>query len=162
MLRFKSISIMTALAVVALLTVKTVNANAQTILPKVATVFFDHDGDGIPNGLDPDFIRGTGMGQGDQANFIDENGDGICDLFQNGGQGMGRGAGNRGQSGLRNFVDADGDGVCDNFTGTGTRGAGRGSRVNFIDADGDGVCDNAGIGVGSQMGKRGGRRGGRK
>ena len=40
--------------------------------------------------------------------FIDENGDGICDNYQNGGKGLGQG--NR-----ANFVDADGDGVCDNY-----------------------------------------------
>ncbi len=77
--------------------------------------------------------------------FIDENGDGICDNFQNGrrGLGLGNGKGNR-----ANFVDEDGDGVCDNFQsgqrkGNGA-GKGRGIRANFIDADNDGVCDNLG------------------
>ena len=35
----------------------------------------DHDGDGIPNGLDPDFKKGHRMGRG----FIDLDGDGIND-----------------------------------------------------------------------------------
>jgi len=41
----------------------------------------DHDGDGIPNGRDPDFTRGTGMGQhaGQGPNFQDSDGDGVCD-----------------------------------------------------------------------------------
>lgn len=35
----------------------------------------DLDGDGIPNGLDDDFVQNSGTGQ----NFIDEDGDGIND-----------------------------------------------------------------------------------
>ena len=38
----------------------------------------DHDGDGIPNGLDPDWIKGNGR----RMNYIDANGDGINDLIQ--------------------------------------------------------------------------------
>jgi len=73
--------------------------------------------------------------------FIDEDGDGICDNYQNGGRGLGQG--NR-----ANFVDADGDGVCDNYQSGQRKGAGSGkgnarhSGGNFVDADGDGVCDN--------------------
>ncbi len=41
----------------------------------------DHDGDGIPNGLDPDY-EGTGkMKQKNQPQYIDLNGDGINDLM---------------------------------------------------------------------------------
>lgn len=39
----------------------------------------DHDGDGIPNGLDPDWTKGHGR----KMNFIDADGDGINDLLQN-------------------------------------------------------------------------------
>ncbi len=39
----------------------------------------DHDGDGIPNGLDPDWRKG----QGRKMNYIDADGDGINDLIQN-------------------------------------------------------------------------------
>ena len=46
----------------------------------------------------------AGMGRG--ANFVDADGDGVCDNYAEGGRGMGRGA---------NFADADGDGVCDNY-----------------------------------------------
>lgn len=41
-------------------------------------------------------------------NFIDENGNGICDRFEQM-QRIGPGANGRG----RNFVDEDGDGICD-------------------------------------------------
>lgn len=90
--------------------------------------------------------------------FVDEDGDGVCDLCgglmgQNGWQGNGQGI---------NFVDEDGDGVCDNC-GTMNQysrrlnGQGRmmGSLtgqpgLNFIDEDGDGVCDLMGQGSGQQ------------
>ena len=39
----------------------------------------DHDGDGIPNGLDPDWTKGNGG----KMNYIDADGDGINDLIQN-------------------------------------------------------------------------------
>jgi len=45
----------------------------------------DHDADGIPNGVDPDFAKGSRMGRG----FVDSNGDGINDL-QTGRSGKGR------------------------------------------------------------------------
>ena len=52
-----------------------------------------------------------------KANFVDANGDGVCD----------------------SFADADNDGVCD---GRGLRQGNQGHRgANFTDADGDGVCD---------------------
>lgn len=60
-------------------------------------------------------------------NFVDADGDGVCDNRGSGNQrlrtpgcGLGQGAG---------FVDADGDGVCDNWNGQGAgaqRGQGRG------------------------------------
>ena len=156
MLRLRFLTMLTALAVLALLTLGTGQVSAQTVLPVNNTLLFDHDGDGIPNGQDPDFVRGAGFGRNASTNFIDENGDGICDLYQGGGQGIGRQAGVRGQGGLGNFVDADGDGVCDN-AGSGMRGAGRGARVNFIDNDGDGVCDNAG--TSTLLNKAGTRKG---
>ncbi len=39
----------------------------------------DHDGDGIPNGLDPDWTKM----QSRKMNYIDADGDGINDLIQN-------------------------------------------------------------------------------
>ena len=62
------------------------------------------------------FAAGNGRGR----NYVDANGDGVCDNY-----GTGRG---------QYFVDADGDGVCDN--------CGTGCGQYFVDADGDGVCDN--------------------
>ncbi len=51
---------------------------------------------------------GYGAGQmtrsGECDNFVDEDGDGVCDLA---GTGQGQGSGD-------NYVDEDGDGVCDN------------------------------------------------
>jgi len=70
--------------------------------------------------------------------FVDEDGDGVCDVCGNvpgefaGGRGW-RGQGPNGE-GVRQFVDEDGDGVCDvcgNVPGEG----------QFVDQDGDGVCD---------------------
>lgn len=40
----------------------------------------DHDGDGIPNALDPDFKKGHGMGR--HHPFRDLDGDGINDFLQ--------------------------------------------------------------------------------
>lgn len=39
----------------------------------------DHDGDGIPNGQDPDYVR---IGAGAARGFIDTDGDGINDRLQ--------------------------------------------------------------------------------
>ena len=67
------------------------------------------------------------------TNFVDANGDGICDNCK---QGL-----------CDNFVDANKDGICDNCPHIQNQhnGAGQGNGAscgNFTDADGDGVCDN--------------------
>lgn len=84
-------------------------------------------------------------------NFVDADGDGICD---NCGvphrRGMGAGCG-------RNFVDADGDGVCDNCGIVHQRGMGAGAGKYFVDADGDGICDNYGTRQGQGQGAGCGR-----
>jgi hypothetical protein len=73
------------------------------------------------------------------ANFIDANGDGICDNFQNGtrgangqGKGFGRGKGNGTHVGPQDETGfgapagaGAGTGICD---GTGPKGKGRGPR----------------------------------
>lgn len=60
------------------------------------------------------------------ANFIDENGNGICDRFENGTP-MGSRMHRQNAQG-RNFIDENGDGVCDN-RGQGRMGRGhRGGR----------------------------------
>ena len=90
-------------------------------------------------------------GQGQCTNFVDADGDGVCDnLGQNvpprDGTGSQFGAGQQGQAGL---------------------GTEQGSNGAFVDADGDGICDNLGQnvpardGTGSQYGKTSGQRSGR-
>jgi len=116
----------------------------------------DHDGDGIPNGQDPDYVKpedGSGSMRGRAAKnargnfggFVDEDGDGICDRFQ----------------------DADGDGVPNGQDpdwvkpqdGTGNRfGMKRGNRFgNAIGQGlGSGICDGTGPrGLRSRMGSAG-------
>ena len=93
----------------------------------------DADSDGIPNGLDSDYLtaKGIAVGRGWMGHsFVDEDGDGVNDLSQ----------------------DADGDGIPNGidvdytlpegatqqaFGGRGMMGGFRG----FIDEDGDGVND---------------------
>lgn len=65
-------------------------------------------------------MTGPNTQLGNGQNFIDEDGNGICDRYEQGqgfrhgkGRGMGRGS---------NFVDENGDGVCDNFATDGNRG----------------------------------------
>ena len=94
-------------------------------------------------------------GTGQCTQFVDANGDGVCDnAQQNGGVGGGlrQGAqgGQAGQAGTglgvnrsASFVDANGDGQCDLFQ----------------DANGDGVNDSAPRdGTGNQQQRGGGRR----
>jgi hypothetical protein len=77
----------------------------------------------------------------ENAQFIDEDGDGICDNGINGRtRAMDR---SRVQ-----FIDEDGDGICDN---------GR-----FVDEDGDGICDscpNEGVPARNGSGRQYGRKG---
>jgi hypothetical protein len=63
---------------------------------------------------------GYGMrnGRGGGRNFVDADNNGVCDNFENGTAGQGRGPGNG--TGLRN---------------------GKGRAVNFVDADNNGICD---------------------
>jgi len=69
---------------------------------------------------------GTPQGRGMQ--FIDEDGNGICDRFEQGqamgprGHGKGMGKSHRGMRQGRNFIDENGDGVCDNRGSGGMRG----------------------------------------
>lgn len=94
----------------------------------------DHDGDGIPNRLDPDYVplnpdREKGHG------FIDEDGDGINDRFQ----------------------DADGDGIpnCEDpdwvkpEDGSGNKFGQKGRGFRGAGRQGSGDCDESGP-LGSQ------------
>jgi len=103
-------------------------------------------------------VAGAGVNIESPA-FIDENCDGVCDNYQAGVTGLGRGQGGGVQA---NFIDSDDDGVCDNNTAGGRglgKGLGKGVRANFVDADVDGVCDNVGSGISTA--NRGGRGNGR-
>lgn len=112
----------------------------------------DHDNDGIPNGQDADYTgpgkdankgnrgkgQGAGQGQGvgkNSANpaFVDKDGDGVCDNYQNKKKGQ---AGNstKGQSAGQGKGNGNGNGQG--------MGQGRGRGQGFVDADNDGVCDN--------------------
>jgi hypothetical protein len=82
------------------------------------------------------------------ANFVDEDGDGVCDNCGSGSYGRMHG------NGGVNFVDEDGDGVCDNC-GSGSYGQANGGGANFVDEDGDGVCDYYGSGPRGQGQGRG-------
>jgi len=95
------------------------------IVALVPAVFAQEPMDGYGPGSAPMF-NGP-FGQGPQ--FVDEDGDGVCD----------------------NFVDEDGDGICDHD------GTGQGQGSGFVDEDGDGVCDHAGNG--EHAGRRGGSMG---
>ncbi|MEZ0328911.1 MAG: hypothetical protein ABWK15_05050 [Dissulfuribacterales bacterium] len=64
--------------------------------------FVDENGDGIC-----DIVQDTPLYHSFGVPFVDENGDGICDIFQTyeAYQALH----------LKNFVDVDGDGICDNY-----------------------------------------------
>lgn len=74
---------------------------------------------------------GVNAGARSGVNFVDMNGDGICDHFQGSSRrrGLGRGSGK----------------------GLGQMKAGSRGR-NYVDENGDGVCDNAGTGINSKNG----------
>ncbi len=157
---------------------RTVPPATQAVPPTgYALPLWDHDGDGIPNGQDPDFIRGAGQGR--RLNFVDANDDGICDFYQNRLRGWGNGAGfGRGwwrASAARNaaawgprYIDLNGDGIADTVVGQGRmmgRPGGRGGGPNFVDANGDGICDyyqQGGQRLELGRGYRGGRDAGAK
>ena len=90
-------------------------------------------------------------GPGQCLNFVDENGDGVCD---NAGQ----------QAAPRATAPAASRCAGQRQAGN---GAGQGGNGAFVDADGDGVCDNLGQnvpprdGTGRQNGAAQGQRNGR-
>ncbi|HEY85862.1 MAG TPA: hypothetical protein G4N96_12215 [Chloroflexi bacterium] len=105
-------------------------------------------------------VNGTSTDQ--YSNFVDLDGDGVCDTCGNvpGSGQMMRGQRQKGAMDS-NFVDLDGDGVCDtcgNVPGSGQMMRGQGQQgamgSNFVDADGDGTCDNYGA---MSQGQRGGQ-----
>jgi len=88
----------------------------------------DADGDGIPNGMDEDYV-GSQMHNGNGKGFVDADGDGIND----------------------NAMDADGDGIPNGqdedfvrpLDGSGQK-AGYGKRAGGAAGSGTGVCDGTG------------------
>ncbi len=73
---------------------------------------------------------------GEGCQFIDENGDGICDYYGTGGcYGVNQG---------HYYVDENGDGICDYYGTDGCYGTHHGQY--YVDENGDGVCDNYGTG----------------
>ena len=111
----------------------------------------DADGDGIPNGQDPDYVRpedGTGSQLRHQYGKPGEVGDNVKGFGQgNGKMNANKGEG-PGQGGGRNHAYGPGD-------GTGT-GVGPADGTGFGPGDGTGDCD--GDGAGGVKGKRSGRR----
>jgi hypothetical protein len=92
------------------------------------------DGDGVRD------LDGTsyGRGRGASYGFVDEDGDGLCDVCGGvPGEGLGQEAGTARGYGY-GFVDEDGDGVNDRY----------GSNPEFVDEDGDGICDTHGVAPG--------------
>lgn len=96
-------------------------------------------------------------------NFVDEDGDGVCDTC---GSVPGSGTGNQNGNGAggSNFVDEDGDGVCDTCgsvpgSGMGSQNGNGAMGSNFVDEDGDGICDTCGMAPADGSGKQYGRQG---
>jgi hypothetical protein len=115
---------------------------AMVMLGSSVAMAYDQPEDSVP-AVAPTDVQGP--------NFIDENGNGVCDLAGTGG-GYGPNGFQYGGCG-GNFIDENGDGICDLAgTGQGFGPYGDTYRVcgeNFIDEDGDGLCDLMGTGQGS-------------
>jgi len=81
-------------------------------------------------------ISTTSMAKSD---YVDDDGDGVCDnkgarmAGAGEGRGKGNGAGNRGKGFRRGTRD-----------GSGSMNRGGNERPNYVDADNDGICDNSG------------------
>ena len=95
----------------------------------------------------------TAGGNQSCPNFIDENGDGICDLkgTNPGCKGLGQG-GQQGCGQGPNFIDANGDGICD------LKGTNSGQRQNGSGQKGRRGGNRGGNGVGNGGGNGGGNR----
>jgi hypothetical protein len=133
----------------------------------------DADGDGIPNGLDPDYLGARRMGQ--LRGFVDEDGDGLNDYAQDAdGDGIPNGIdpdydGAKMMHGFRGFVDLDGDGINDNArmrrgAGGGAFGSGFGYRNGIHAQTGTALQQGAGEGNGpkGRMQQRGNGPGGNR
>ena len=98
------------------------------------------------------------VGAGQCANFVDANGDGVCDN-------LGQNVPPRDGTGSQYGADSSQNGAGQGQTAVGT---GVGGNGTFVDADDDGVCDNLGQnvpprdGTGSQNGRTTGQGNGRR
>ncbi len=93
----------------------------------------DDDGDGIPNGLDEDYVKGSA-----RKGFVDEDGDGINDNA-----GLGRGKGNRAKFGFHNNGAAgQGTGMQDGSGNVSGNGNGQGGNSKGNTAKGKGKGGN--------------------
>ncbi len=79
----------------------------------------DDDGDGIPNGLDPDYVKKSNQKDNKNLPYIDLNGDGINDNLQKKGKNK-----NKGNS-PKNIKPQDGTNSGNNSQGKGQNGAGK-------------------------------------
>jgi hypothetical protein len=92
--------------------------------------------------------------------FVDNDGNGICDYFEAGTPGQGRGFGARAGAGAGpGFVDNDNDGICDYYQ-AGTPGQGRAGRWGRAYGTGNGTSTGVRPRDGSGYGIRAGGRGG--
>jgi hypothetical protein len=78
----------------------------------------DDDGDGIPNGLDPDYVKKSDLKNGKDIPFIDLNGDGINDNLQKKGKNK-----NKGKHSPKNIQPQDGTNSGNNTQGKGQNDA---------------------------------------
>ena len=97
----------------------------------------DHDGDGIPNGMDEDYTGAKNRKGNNSKGFVDADGDGIND----------------------NALDADGDGIPNGKDDDFVRPQdGSGSKRGSANGGGTGTGDCDGTGSNSKGNKRGGKR----
>ncbi len=115
-----------------------INAAMALALVGALTLLFSHDAAAQQ--------KGTGAGKGAAkrgANFVDQNGDGICDNF----------VAKTGTTG------GNGTGVCD---GTGPKGKGAGMKAGNGTGTGAGTCTGVCDGTGPKGSMGQGHKGGRK
>ena len=79
----------------------------------------DDDGDGIPNGLDPDYVKKSELKNNKDLPYIDLNGDGINDNLQKKGKNK-----NKGNT-PKNIAPQDGTNSGSNAQGKGQNGTGK-------------------------------------
>ncbi len=79
----------------------------------------DDDGDGIPNGLDPDYVKKSKLKNNKDLPYIDLNGDGINDNLQKKGKNKNK------RNSPKNIKPQDGTNSGNNTQGKGQNGTGK-------------------------------------